>query len=310
MGKKRLRNLLEKEGWVYEFLAEEYRADKELACVAVNNGDVFEFVPKKLKRDKEIILAAIEWGGLPDDLDEKWLHDIDIIRALVAVEPWNYEELPENVQNKREIALECVKVRGDVFEYLPEKLKTDEEIAEAAIRHGQSLKEFVNSLNHPTSEIAEKLLSREDLVHTAIKANGGNQMIYAAKELWKKKKLAKFALDEGFCHLRYLSEKLAADKETVKHVIKNIPEDNSSDEYFQLIYLPEQLRQDKEFLLELIGTHEMVFRIIARSQKDPKLEELFTKFPKLDTAFCKQAYAANKKCLKYMNKEMKAAVKE
>lgn len=310
MDKKRLKNLLEKEAWVYEFLAKEYQADKELACVAVNNGDVFAFVPKKLQQDKEVILAAIEWDGLPYEAGEEWYEDMDILRALVAVEPWNYEEFPEEVQNNREIALECVKVRGDVYESLPEEWKEDEEIAEEAIRHGQSLKEFRNYLDNPASKTAEKLLSRADLVHTAIEKNDGNQMIYADEKLWGNKKLAEFALAKGFCHIRHLSDKQKAEKETVKRVIRNIPENNSSDEWFQLIYMAEQLRSDKEFLLELISIHEMVFHTIVQSQKDPRIEELFTRFPVLDADFCKKAYAANKKCIKYMNKKMKAAVKQ
>jgi len=309
MDKKRLKNLLEKEAWVYEFLAKEYQEDKELTCVAVNNGDVFEFVPKKLKKDKAVILAAIEWNGLPDGLDEELLYDKDIIRALVDVEPWNYEELPEDVQNKREIALECVKVRGEVYESLPEELKEDEEIMEEAVRHGLSLKE-ITYLDKPVSDVAERLLGRADLVHVAIEKNDGNQMIYADKNVWSKKKLTELALKKGFCHIRHLPEKLKAEKETVKRVVQNIPEDCSGDEYWQVICLPEKLRYDKEFLLELIGLHEMVFRTIVQSQKDQRIEELVTKFPKLDEEFCKQAYAVNKKCIKYMSKEMKAAVKK
>lgn len=309
MDKKRLKKLLGEEGWVYEFLAEEYKADKELACIAVNNADVFEFVPEELRQDKEVILAAIEWDGLPEDAGEEWLQDIDILRALVAIEPWNYEEFPEELQNNRETALECVKVRGEVYVFLPKELKADEEIMEAAVLHGLSL-ENISYLDKVASEPAEKLLSREDLVHTAIEKNGGNQMIYAAKELWKKKKLVEYALDSGFCHLRHLPEKLSAEKETVKRVIRNIPEDNRSDEYWQIIYLPEQLRFDKEFLLELIGLQEQVFRTIVQSQKNPELEELFARFPLLDNDFCQKAYAANKKCIKYMSKEMKAAVKK
>ena len=41
MEQKKLKKLLEKEAWVYEFLAEEYKEQKELACIAVNNGDVY-----------------------------------------------------------------------------------------------------------------------------------------------------------------------------------------------------------------------------------------------------------------------------
>ena len=309
MDKKRLKNLLEKESWVYGFLAEEYKADKELACIAVNNGDVFELLPEELQQDKEVILAAIEWDGLPEDAGEEWFQDIDILRALVAVEPWNYEEFPEEIQNNREIALECVKVRGEVYISLPEELQNDEKIMETAILHGLSLAQ-IDCLGKPVSEVAEKMLAKEELVRTAIENNGGNQMIYAAKELWKKKKLAEYAVASGFCHLRHLPQKLATDKETVKRVIRNIPEDNRSDEYWQILYLPEPLRLDKEFLLELIALHENVFRTIVQSQKDPKIEELFARFPELDEDFLRKAYAANKKCIKYMNKEMKAVVKK
>lgn len=309
MDKKRLIKLLEKESWVYEFLAEEYKEEKELACVAVNNGAAFEFVPEKLQQDKDVVLAAIEWDGLPEEADEEWLWDIDILRALVAIEPWNYEEFPEEIQTNREIALECVKVRGEVYEFLPDELKEEEEIAETAIRHGQSLKEFVSNLGNPVSKTAEKLLGKADLVRIAIEKNGGNQMIYADKKLWKKSSLAEAALDAGFCQIRHLPENLKADKETVKRVIKNIPEDNSSDEYFQLLKLPEQLRYDKEFLLELIALKENVFRTICRIQKETELEELCNSFPVIDDDFCKKAYAANKKCIKYMSKEMKAVVK-
>lgn len=307
MGKENLKKLLEKEAWVYEFLDEKYKADKELTCIAVNNGDVYEFVPEKLKQNKDVIIAAIGWDGLPEDMDEDWFQDMDILRALVDVEPWNYEEFPEEVQNDHAVALECVKVRGMVYESLPEELKADEEIAEAAIRNGQELKELVNCLGKPAFSTAEKMLQREDIVRAAIEANGGNQMIYAAKELWNNKALAELALAKGFCHLRCLPKELASDKKTVKRVLNNIPKDNSDDEYWQVVNLPEQLRFDEAFLMELIALREQVLKTIVNSKKYPDLASCF---PELTVDFCKKAYQANKACFKYMNKEMKAAVKE
>ncbi|MBQ7863632.1 MAG: DUF4116 domain-containing protein [Lachnospiraceae bacterium] len=254
--------------------------------------------------EKDAILAAIELeGSFPEDADEKWLRDMDIIRALASVEPWNYEGFPEEIQNDREIALECVKLRGDVYEYLPKELLADEEIMEEAVLHGLSLKKI-------NPKTAEKLLCRADLVHTAIEENDGNEMIYADKTLWEKKELAELALDRGFCHLRHLPEELASDKESVKRVIRNMSENSDSEEYWQIKYLPEQLRFDKDFLLELITLQEKVLQAIVQWQKNPIAEEESALFPKLDADFCKKAYAANKKCLKFMSKEMKAAVKE
>jgi len=265
---------------------------------------------QKGKMDKEAILAAIEWdGSFPEEADENWLRDRDIIRALVDVEPWNYEELPEDIRNNREIALECVTIRGDVYEYLPEALKDDIEITETAILNGQSLRGFVNGLDKPVSENAAGILKRVELVTAAVKANGGNEMRYADKQLWEIKELAEYALSEGFCHLNYLPENLAAEKETVKCVLRNIDENGSEDDYREIISLPEQLRQDTDFLLELIGLQEKVFQVIAQTQRKPMPEEFVAKFPKLGEDFCKKAYAANKKCLKYMSKEMKAVVK-
>jgi len=258
------------------------------------------------KKDKAAILAAIEWDGFPEDFEKEWFQDPDIRRALVDVEPWNYEEFPKELQNNRDIALECVKVRGDVYEYLPEKLKKEEDILEAAIRNGLNLQVLVNWLFHPVSEIAEKMLKRTDLVATAIGTHGGNQMVYADNSAWADKELANLALSKGFCHVSRLPKNMAAEKETVKQVVRNIPE-KDTDECWQIIDLPEQLRFDEEFLLELIAICPTALKVIKDTKKLPNRVNCF---PEINTAFYRRAYQVNKACSRYMSKEMKALVKE
>lgn len=309
MEQKKLKKLLEKEAWVYEFLAEEYKEQKELACIAVNNGDVYECLPKHLKRDKEVLLAAIEYGGdILDEMDEELFRDMDIARKIVEVFPYDYEYLPEDMQKDRTVALECVQVRGDVYGMLCRELQEDEEIMEAAIRHGVDLIELAGrSYIVPPVNGSEKLLKREDLIRIAIEQLDGNQMCYAAAELWDKKELVEFALEKGFSELKYLPENLRSDRKLVVQVVENISPE-ADDALFQMIHIAEELRQKEEFWLELIEKKEKIFQYILNCKKDPVL----AKYVPIETGeeFCKKAYQINKKTLKYMNKEMKAAVKQ
>ena len=308
MEKKKLKELLEQEPWVYEFLAWEYKEDKELAIAAVNNGDVFELLPEELQEDKDVLIAALEYDdALLEQLDESVLEDMDIVRAAIAVFPYNYESLPEDMQKNREVALECVKVRGDVLECLCEELRQDEEIMEEAIRYGADLKEIAGGVLNSVSEAGMKLLKNKELVKIAMENHGGNQMCYAAKELWENKDLAEFALEHGFCFLRKLPEHMAANKELVKRVVQNIPVKDYADAIFQVYSIAEELRNDEAFMLELIGLREEIFRLILRCKKGEGME---TCFPfAVDAAFCKKAYQANAKTIKYMSREMKAVVK-
>ena len=172
---------------------------------------------------------------------------------------------------------------------------------EEAICHGCDLKEIAGYKE------SVPLLCQEKLIRIAIECHDGNQMGYAAKELWKDKNLAETALNNGFCQVRELPAELAAKKEVILHVVKNIPKEDYGDAVFQLIYMAEELRREEAFLLELIVEREEIFQLILRCKKNEVLTE---KFPfACDVEFCKKAYQANKKTIKYMNKEMKAAVR-
>lgn len=309
MKNKKLKELLEREPWVYEFLAEEYKEKKELAIAAVNAGEVFEFLPEELKEDKDVLMAAIEYGdAVFDEMDEKMFRDMDIARTMVRVFPDDYERLPEDMQRDCQVALECVKVRGEVYEFFCRELKEDEEIMEEAIRHGLDLGEIAGP-DWCTERLggSEKLLQREELVRIAVEHHDGNQMRYASEELWENQELVEFALAKGFCQLKYLPEHLRTDKELIKRIVGNIPAENYGDYIFQLHFIGEELRKDTEFLLELIAEKEEVFQFILRCKKD----EILTRyFPfEADVPFCKKAYQVNPKTLKYMNKQMKQAVK-
>lgn len=257
---------------------------------------------EKLKLDKDALLEAIEEDDeIIEEFDEEMFHDMDIVRKMVDVFPYNYEYLPEELQEDKAVALECVKVRGDVYECLCEELQKDIEIMEVAICHGCDLKEIAGYKE------AAPLLCKEELIRIAMENHGGNQLCYADENVWKNKELVEFAFDNGYCRVRELPEEMAAEKETIKRIVNNIPKEDYSDAIFQVIYMAEELRREEAFLLELIKEREEIFQLISRCKKNEVLTE---KFPfSCDAAFCKKAYQANKKTIKYMNKEMKALVK-
>lgn len=306
----KLKGLLEKEAWMYEFLADEYKEKKELAVAAAGNGDVYEFVPEELKSDKDVLTEAIRYGGdVLDEMDEEMFRDMDIVRVIVETFPYDYEYLPEDMQSSKEVAMECLKVRGDVYECFNDELRKDPEIMEAAIRNGLDLSE-INPNRWPGDAVegSEELLKREELIRIAIENIDGNQLAHAAEEAWKNKDLVKLAFSKGYSEVGKLPKHMKGDRKLVLQAVKNMVPERFQHDVPQLFSMAEELRRDEDFLLELIAVREEVFQLIMRNQKAGMFG---ISFPlKNVTAFCKKAYEVNKKTLKYMSKDMKKAVKE
>lgn len=306
----KLKDLLEKEAWLYEFLADEYKEKKELAVAAAGNGDVYELIPEELKADKDVLIEAIRYGGdVLEEMEEEQFRDMDIVRVIVDTYPYDYEYLPEDMQSSKEVAMECVKVRGDVYECFSDELKKDSEIMEAAIRNGLDLAELnPRRWSGDAVEGSEELLKKEELIRIAIENRDGNQMAYAAEELWENKDLVRFAFSKGYSEIEKMPKQMRGDKKLIMQAVKNMIPERYDHDIPQLFSMTENLRHDEEFLLELIAVREEVFRLIMRNQKAGVFG---TSFPLQDAmSFCKKAYEVNKKTLKYMSKDMKKAVKE
>ena len=310
MSNNRLKELLEREPWVYEFLAEKYQKEKELAVAAVGNGDVYELLPEALKGDKDVLIAAIEYSGdVLDEMEEDMFRDMDVVRAIVDTYPYDYEQLPEDMQRDKNVALECLKVRGNVYECFCDELREDPEIIETAIRNGLDLAELnPGRWSGDMVKGSEELLKREDLVRIAIEYRGGNELGYAAPELWEKEELRELALSTGFSEIGKLPEHLRGDRSVVLRAVKNMVPERFDHDVPQIVSMAKELKCDETFLLELVAEREEIFRIIIRCAKNEVLKEAFPL--KSVEEFCKKAYQVNKKTLKYMNKDMKKAVKE
>lgn len=296
-----IKDVLEEKSWVYGYLAEEYQQDKEIAMTAVNNGYAFEELPEELKRDKDVIIKALEWeGDTYYCLDEDLQADRDIVRAVLYSGPECFEDIPEQFQQDKSFVLECLKANCYLYEYLNEEYQADDEVIWMAVSHGLDL-EYIERSDELSEEKKDDILKDKKIIMEAINHHGGNQLAYAAEKLKDDKRLVTYAIGHGLTRFA-LSERLMGDGELVKKIVaKELP----YDELWGLVYMPEKLRMDREFLLELIALNEAVFKRISAKINLP----IGPLFAEVDEEFCRRAYQVNPRTIKYMDKETKIKVK-
>ena len=291
----------QEDGSMLEYAAEPVKSDKELVMIAVGNGDALTFACEDLQCDKEVILCALEYDdGILDSLGDEFLEDLDIMYKAVYIFPENYTYFSEELQEDRDVALACVKIRGEVYEFLCEELRQDEEIAAEAIKHGADLSLIDN----------HDFLGNYEIIASAIKNNGGDQLLFASDDLRDNGKLVEFALENGLSRIRALGRKMHQDKQLIKKIVRNISldENRQEEKVLEIMYLPKELLQDDDFILELIQENELVFHVICK--------EAFIGFVQRsipynqDAVFCQRAYDVNRKMFKYMGNAMKKNIKK
>ena len=292
------------DGSMLEFAPDEFKNDKEMVLMAVDTGDAFLHASDELQHDLDVILLALEWDSfIIEEVDEEFYSNLDVMYKAIEMDAENFEYLVEELQEDKEVAKKCVTLNGNAYDYLCDELKEDRDIIQIAIKNGYSMKGFLDS-----TEKNKEIYGDKELIELAIECNGGNELCFASDAIIESGEFAEKAIAKGLCEIKALNEQRRYDKETVKAIFANMSEESMEGETVaNVMYLPTELMLDDDFMLELIGENEYVFQAMTKEWFQEKSQR--ENCVKEDITFCKRASEVNSKTIKYMSNEMKKSVK-
>lgn len=285
--------LLAYNGTYLEHASEELKADKEIIMAALQSGysllyehvsdalktdkdflleivslDAFclEFFSEELKQDEQIVLAAaknfgdaaLEFGA------EKFKTNKNILNEVVKNSQDALSFLAENEKNDKKLVITAVDHNGYALQYASEQLRNDKDVVIAAVRNwGLALK-----------YASKELQSDKDVVITAVR-NKGENLQYASEELQNDKDVALAALLTTPIAFGYISEKLRSDKEIILHALAQKYMYSTGKVINDLDFsisdnIPEKLKADKDFVLEMVKVNGMVLGCVSDELKVDK----------------------------------------
>ncbi len=225
MDKETALELVSKEGWAYNDLPEELRADKEVALAALDwqrslpddedeeeeEWSILEWVPESVRRDevfeKEVVLRNIALlRYLP------WANR-EVVLAAMEESPWAFSYAPTELRADREVALQAVRKDGDLLEFVSPELQADREVVYAAVsRDGWMLK------------FASPELRADRAVVLAAVQQSGQALQYASPELRANKFVVLQAVRSDGWALVFSSPELQADRDIILVAALSAPE--------------------------------------------------------------------------------------
>jgi len=285
--------LLEFNGTYLEHASDELKADKEIVMAALKSGyslpyehvsdalktdrdflleivslDAYclEFFSEELKQDEQIVLAAakhfgdaaLEFGA------DKFKTNKNIITEAVKSSGKALSFLAENEKNDKNLVITAVKHHGYALQYAPEQLQNDKDVVIAAIT---AVDQYSNTLQYAS----EELRNDKDVVITAVGHNGA-ALQYASERLRDDKEVAMAALINSTEAFKDVSERLRSDKEFILHAIGQKDVDAVDDDLDSYISdnIPEKLKADKNFVLEMVKVNGMVLGCVSDELKVDK----------------------------------------
>ena len=293
-----------KDGSMLEFAPDEFKNDKEMVLTAVDTGDAFIHASDELQHDVDVILLALEWDPvIIEDIDEVFYENLDVMYKAIYMDAENFEYLVEELQTDKDVAKKCVSLNCDVYNYLCDELKEDREIIETSIQNGYLLSGFLHS-----TENYKEIYADKELIALAIERNGGNELCFASNDIIESGKFVEKAITKGLSKIEGLNKERRYDKKTVKAVFANMSDESIARKTaVNVMGLPVELLLDDDFMLELITDNEYVFQAMTKEWFQEKSQREVC--VKMDTVFCKKASKANPKTIKYMSNDMKKCVK-
>ena len=148
----------ESRGYVYRFIGDTLKNDKELLMLAINNGfHIFRIIAEKFKNDKEVILEFIKqedfnFSWIGNNAPEIWImssfnisdlsgnlrDDYDIAKVAVLKDSTQFSSLSVRLKDNEELALIAVKSRGDILAYVSDRLKNNKQIVIESVKNDGS----------------------------------------------------------------------------------------------------------------------------------------------------------------------------
>ena len=268
----------------------QFANDKEfMLALLAYNGTYLEHASEELKADKEVIMAALKSGySLPyEHVSDALKTDRDYLLEIVSLDAYCLEFFSEELKQDEQIVLAAAKHFGDAaLEFGADKFKTNKNIITEAVKSSSKVLSFLaeNEKNDKNLVItavkhhgyalqyaSEELRNDKDVVITAVGHNG-NALQYASEELQNDKDMAMAALINSTEAFEYVSERLQSDKEFILHAIGQKDEDAVDDDLDSYISdnIPEKLKADKDFVLEMVKVNGMVLGCVSDELKVDK----------------------------------------
>ena len=195
-----------------EFMSEEYKTDRNLIRMAVQNinrgsGLILKFASDQLRNDFEIVQLAVQnHGSALEFASDELRSNREIV--LAAVQHCGHALLfcsNSNLLADRAIVLEAVSNWGDALQVASEDLKNDREIVQQAVQHSLSALQYAST----------ELKADVEIGRMAIEVWPLNFEFVASKSLKSDKDVALMALQREVNVFRYLSENLQNDLDVV-----------------------------------------------------------------------------------------------
>ena len=251
----------------YEHVSDALKTDRDFLLEMVSlDAYCLEFFSEELKQDEQIVLAAaknsgnaaLEFGA------EKFKTNKNILTEVVKNSQDALSFLAENDKNDKNLIMTAVDNYGNALEYASEHLQNDKDVVITAVRNNGDALEYAS----------EELQNDKDVVITAVRTNG-DALQYASEELQNNKDVAMTALLTSPIAFEYISEMLRSDKEIILHALAQKYMDSTGKVINDLDFsfsdnIPEKLKADKDFVLQMVKVNGMVLSCVADELKVDK----------------------------------------
>ena len=206
-----------KKNQIYEYLSPEFKKDRDIVLVSINNqlNPIFDLLPLKLRNDREIVMAAISKNATMIQFASKTLRgDEEIMSKAVrfneeqSISDTVLQYASSKLLLRKKFCLEMIKENGDEFVNVPNELKNDINfIIQALKKNGYILKFLSNEYKE-----------NREYVLIAVNSNGC-ALEFASDELRADKEIAMMAIENRASAYSYTSQKLMFD-EDILNLIK------------------------------------------------------------------------------------------
>lgn len=229
---------------------------QELVDLVSSNGMHLENLSDKQKSNKVIVLAAVNQNGIALKFaHENLKNDSEIVKTAVKKKGGALYFASENLKGNKEIALIAINKDGLSIEHASSKLKNDKEVVlKAVLKNGLALE-------HASLE----LKNDREVVLTAVTKNG-LALKFSSPKLKKDEDLILKALsglrkEKAFT---YAFNSFQKNKDFVRKAYR-------INKYI-LKYLPDDIKDNKEFILELFQHYGANYKDLSdRLKADPEI---------------------------------------
>lgn len=256
--------------------------------------------------NKEVAIHAITYNyNNFSSLSPKFKEDYDIWKTLLDIEPYFIKNIPNFLENDKNLALIALKKNPESYQYLSKSLLSDKDICFLAVKHYSNFKSipkkyqndkifieqsinFNSSFSTPITQFLPiEILKNRDLMLKAVELNPLN-FKHIDKSLQEDKEIIFFAIQSPG-NFQLLNENIKNDINFVKKLI------NKSHGVFQ--YVNESMQNDKELALQTVSKWPYAIKYLGKDlilDKEILLNAVkinkfaYNEFPKEIKKLCKK----------------------